>query len=210
MVLGTPALAVVMLVIEGRSAAGMTTVAVLGLVAVIVSVIAIVAVLRSPENAGRVGRWLQRPVDWIWHLLKKTPPDAEDRIVDFNLHASTMVGERWQMLTITNIGAQLGPYLVLVCAIAGLGALHHPITLVEAFAAYSIALLLTSFPITPGGLGTVDAALVLLLTQFGMQSSDAIAADLIWRLVWFLPQVLVGGVSLGVFTWDNRKGRQPK
>ena len=73
------------------------------------------------------------------------------------------------------------------------------------FAAYAIALLLTSFPITPGGLGTVDAALVLLLTQFGATSTTAIAADLIWRLVWFLPQLLAGLVSLGIFSLDRRR-----
>ena len=32
----------------------------------------------------------------------------------------------------------------------------------------------------------------------------AIAADLIWRLVWFLPQLVVGLGAFGIFTWDQR------
>ena len=87
----------------------------------------------------------------------------------------------------------------------GLGAYPDPLTLVEIFAAYSVALLLTSFPITPGGLGTVDAALVALLVAFGVDSSTAIAADLVWRIVWFLPQILVGLGAIGLYWWDRRK-----
>ena len=208
MTLGTPAFAVLLLVVEGRSAAGYTTIAVIGLIAVVVSLIAIIAVLRSPTSAGRLGGRLQRPADWLWGRLHRTPPDVQARLVEFNLHASALVATRWRMLTLTNVAAQLTPYVVLVCALAGLGAFPDPVSWVEVFAAYSIALLLTSFPITPGGLGTVDAALVLLLTRFGVDSSTAIAADLIWRLVWFLPQLVVGLGAFGIFTWDQRKDRR--
>ena len=209
MVLGSPALAVALLVAEGRSAAGYTTMAIIGLAAVIVSLIVIVTILRSPQNAARLGRALQRPAAWLWGKLRREPPDVERSLVEFNRHASVLVAERWRMLTVTNVAAQLTPYLVLVCAIAGLGGFPTPVNWIEVFAAYSIALLLTSFPITPGGLGTVDAALVLLLTRFGLDSSTAIAADLIWRLVWFLPQLLTGLVALGIFTWDQRKAQRP-
>ena len=208
MVLGTPALAVLLLVVEGRSAAGYTTAAAVGLVVVVVSVAAIAAVLRSPEGARRVGSRLQRPADRLWALLHKEPPDVVSRLVEFNAQASALVADRWRALTVANVAAQATPYLVLVCALAGLGAFPTPLSWIEVFAAFSIALLLTSFPLTPGGLGTVDAALVLLLTRFGAESSTAIAADLIWRLVWFLPQLLVGLAALGIFTWDRRRKGQ--
>ncbi len=207
-VLGTPAIAVVLLVAEGRSAAGYTTAAIIGLAIVVLSLVAIVAILRSPESAGRLGGRLQRPVTWVWARLRRTPPNVQDRMVEFNLHASALVARRWRVLTLTNVAAQLTPYVVLVCALAGLGAFPAPAGWIEVFAAYSIALLLTSFPITPGGLGTVDAVLVLLLARFGVDSSTAIAADLIWRLVWFLPQLLAGVAALGIFTWDQRKGQR--
>jgi uncharacterized protein (TIRG00374 family) len=209
MVLGTPALAVALLVVDGKSAAGYTTAAVIGLAIVIVSVIAIAAVLRSSDSARRLGSWLQKPADRIWGVIHRPAPDVATMLVDFNEEASAMVAHRWPVLTATNVLAQLAPFLVLLAALAGLGAFPSPLNWIEVFAAYSIALLLTSFPITPGGLGTVDAALVLLLTRFGVSSSTAIAADLIWRLVWFLPQLLVGLAALGIFTWEKRrKGHQ--
>lgn len=208
MVLGTPAIAVLLLFSVGRSAEGYTATAVIGLVVVAVSLLGIFAVLRSPESAGRIGTRLQRPANWLWRRLRRTPPDVETTLRQFNLQASALVATRWRSLTITNVAAQTTPYVVLLCALAGLGAFPSDIGWIEVFAAYAIALLLTSFPITPGGLGTVDAVLVLLLTRFGVDSSTAIAADLIWRLVWFLPQLLAGLVALGIFTFDQRRGRR--
>lgn len=205
MVLGTPALAVVLLVIEGRSTAGFTSAAVIGLIVVLVSVVGIWLVLRSKESAEKLGRFLQPLANRIWKIFKHTPPNLEGILSEYNIEASELVRQRWLPLTLTNALAQIAPWFVLVAALAGLGVFPSPITPIEAFAAFSIALLLTSFPITPGGLGTVDAALVLLLTGFGIENSTAVAADLIWRLVWFAPQLLVGLGAFGVFWWDRRR-----
>ena len=101
----------------------------------------------------------------------------------------------------------MAPMLVLWAALVGLGATESDISIIEIYAAYSVALVLTAFPITPGGLGTVDAALIALLVAFGVESTTAVAADLLWRLGWFLPQLLVGGVALIKYWWDGRKLR---
>ena len=53
-------------------------------------------------------------------------------------------------------------------------------------------------PSPPGGLGTVDAALAALLTSFGATSSQALAADLVWRAASYLPQLLLGTLT---FLW---------
>ena len=203
--LGAPSIAVGLLLIEGDSIAGFRLAAVIGLAIVIGSIAAIAVVLRSEEGARRLGSWGQRVVDRLFRVVKKPAPDVTKAVLAFHTDAADMVGQRWRSLTVTNVVAQFAPLLVLTAALAGLGVLGHPVTLIEAFAAYSIALLLTMFPLTPGGLGTVDAALVALLVGFGADSSTALAVDLIWRLVWFLPQLLVGLVALGVYRWDRRR-----
>ena len=189
---------------DGHSATAYVTVAALGLVAVTISILAVIFILRSQATARRVGRQLQGPTTWLYRLIRRSPPDASEALGTFNRQASAMVRTRWKQLTVANTAAQLAPILVLIVGLAALGSFPDPVNLVEAFAAFSIALILTSIPLTPGGLGTVDAALVGLLVAFGCPASVAIAADLIWRLAWFAPQLLIGLLALGVYGWDGR------
>lgn len=203
--LGTPALAVLLLVIEGRSAAGLVTVAVIGIVVVVISLGLTFVVLRSDSGARRVGRLGERIVAPVLRRFRRETPDLVGALVTFRTHAHDLVRDRWVPITLTNIVAQLTPWIVLVCAVGALDALWDPLTLVEIFAAYAVALLLVSFPVTPGGLGTVDAALVALLVSFGADGSVAVAADLIWRLVWFLPQLVVGLGAFGAYLIGRRR-----
>ncbi|MCH9816750.1 MAG: YbhN family protein [Actinomycetia bacterium] len=208
--LGLPALAVTLLSIQGENASALTvTAAVIGAIVIVVSVILIVIVLRSDAGAIRVGKWGEQLTAPILRKFGKPVPDFETALVDFRVDAHDLMRRRWLALFVTNFIAQTTPFLVLVCALAGLGGFEH-VNFVEVFAAYSIAIVLTSFPITPGGLGTVDAALIALLTSFGAPGSIAVAADLIWRLVWFLPQIIAGAVAMIVYIIArNRRRKHP-
>lgn len=205
--LGAPSIAVLLLVLEGRSTAAFMTTAIIGLSVVIVSLIIIIAVLRSEDSARKIGVWLQKPANRLFHLIHKNAPDVAKVLTQFHNQASDLIKTRWKSLTVTNVAAQMAPMLVLWAALMGLGVTESELTVIELFAAYSVALILTAFPITPGGLGTVDAALIALLVAFGVDSSTAVAADLLWRLGWFLPQLLVGGVALVKYWWDGRRIR---
>ncbi len=48
---------------------------------------------------------------------------------------------------------------------------------------------------TPGGLGTVDAAMVGLMVSMGADKDIALAADLVWRAASFFPQVILGVIT---------------
>jgi len=193
--LGLPAIGAGLLVIEGRHNAQLTVLAIVGLVAVVVSLVVIATLLRSESGARRVGTWGQAVANRVYRIVKRPPPDIVGGAVTFHETAHDLVARKWLALTITNVAAQATPFVVLLAALAGLGVLPAEISLIEAFAAYSAAILLTSFPITPGGLVTVDAALIGLLVAFGASPAEAAAADVVWRLVWFLPQLLVGTVT---------------
>lgn len=208
MTLGTPALAVLLLVIEGRSTAGYLTIAIAGALIVLVSIVALFIALRSHSGAESVGKFLQRPVNWFFALIRRNAPNVIGMLTTFYSHAHDLVMNRWRQLTITNVAAQLTPFVVLLVALWALGAFPGKVSFIEVFAAYAIAILLVSFPITPGGLGTVDAALVGLLVAFGVDNATAVAADLVWRLVWFLPQLLVGVGCFGWFSLQRRRGAQ--
>jgi uncharacterized protein (TIRG00374 family) len=74
-----------------------------------------------------------------------------------------------------------------------------------AFGAFSISQLGLMIPITPGGLGTVDAAMIALLVSFGASSGDATAADLVWRASSFIPQIVIGVIAL--LLWYRKAGQ---
>lgn len=198
--LGLPSVAVTALALRGdntgKQAAGLVILAVVGVFAVVASVLVIRSVLKSDNGARRMGRALMRLIAGPCRWLHREVPDLEVAVVAFRVRAQDLVRRKWRWLTLTNVITQLMPFLVVVVALGGLGAFPHDIALVEVFASYAVAQLLVSIPITPGGLGTVDAALIALLTAFGVPGPAAVAADLLWRLVWFLPQMLAGVVAL--------------
>lgn len=203
--LAAPSAAILLLIAEGRSTLGYTTIAIIALLITGVVMVLTAIVLRSEDGAARIGRALERPVGGLFRLIRKSPPDLSTSLVAFHEQAATMVGQRWLPLTATNILAQFMPMVILICALAGLGVFPQPLSFIEVFAAFSIAILLTSVPITPGGLGTVDAALIALLVAFGIDSTTALAADLIWRVFWTLMQLGVGVLAFGIYGWDRRR-----
>ena len=168
----------------------------------IISMAAIAFVLRSRTNARKVGEFAQGAIGGVFRFIKRTPPNVVETVVGFNDTAAEMVGKRWVPLTITNILAQLAPLLVIVAALYGVGA--EKVTPLEAFAAFSVALVLTTVPLAPGGAGTVDAALIGMLVAFGADYSQAVAVDIIWRAFCFFPQMLIGWLSVGFFVIERR------
>ena len=171
----------------------------------LVSMAGIAFVLRSRSNAQRVGEFAQGVLGGVFRLIKRTPPNVVEGVVGFNDTAAEMVGTRWVPITITNILAQLTPMFVVLAALRGVGA--ESVTVLEVFAAFSVALLLTTVPLAPGGAGTVDAALIGMLVAFGASFEQAVAADVIWRAFCFLPQMVLGWLAVGYFAIRQRKAK---
>jgi uncharacterized protein (TIRG00374 family) len=82
------------------------------------------------------------------------------------------------------------------------GATSSPETFFEGSVAYSFGKLASFITATPGGLGTVDAAITAILTAFGAANADALAAVMVWRVLTYFPQVFIG---LGTFLYWRRR-----
>jgi uncharacterized membrane protein YbhN (UPF0104 family) len=84
-------------------------------------------------------------------------------------------------------------YLALLCVLAALDVHPEPALVLLA---YSASALLGMIPLTPGGLGFVEAGLAGLLVLTGISAGDAAAATLAYRLVsYWLP------LPCGVVAW---------
>jgi putative heme transporter len=66
------------------------------------------------------------------------------------------------------------------------------VSVVEAFAAWSLARLLGSVPITPGGIGVVELGLTGALLGFGGNNAGVVAAVLVYRFLTMVPTLVLG------------------
>jgi uncharacterized membrane protein YbhN (UPF0104 family) len=66
----------------------------------------------------------------------------------------------------------------------------------EAFLAWAIGRVITSLPLTPGGIGVVELGMIGTLVGFGASNAHVVAAVLLYRGVIVLPTLVIGLVSL--------------
>jgi uncharacterized protein (TIRG00374 family) len=108
----------------------------------------------------------------------------------------TTLGEHWVGAVLSAAGNTGFDYIALLCALRAVGAEPRPSLVLLA---YTTAALLALIPLTPGGLGFVEAGLVGTLTLAGVNPSNALVATLAYRLVAFWLPIPVGGVAYLAF-----------
>ena len=116
------------------------------------------------------------------------------RLVDERDLIRRSLGEHWWRVILLTIGRMAFDYLTLLAALAAVGAHPHPSLVLIAFAVTEVLALL---PITPGGLGVVEASLAATLAIAGVDAGSALVATAAYRLVTFwlpLPAGVVAAV----------------
>ena len=115
------------------------------------------------------------------------------------------LGRRWLPSVAAAIGVPLFDFAALLLALAAVGARPRPSLVLLA---YVMAQLLAWIPITPGGLGFVEAGLVSTLTLAGVGAGPAGLATLFYRLLSFWLPIPVGGLAYLAFR--HRYGSVPE
>lgn len=205
--LGMPVLAVVALAFTGDFESGVLAAAAIGIVVLAVLVGALALVFRSESAARRLGGFADRLAARAMRLFRKdTRLDLTGALLDFRASTVDLVRRRWAVITLANTLQQVVQFVVLAVALWGVqSGGDTSVSLVEAFVAFSVGRLGSFIPVTPGGLGTVDAAITAILVAFGAGEPDALAAVLVWRATTYFPQVFIG---IGTFLfWRRRKRR---
>jgi uncharacterized protein (TIRG00374 family) len=196
-----PVVGVVALLASGLVDGTYLLMAAIGVLAIGVAAVAFTVALRSERGARTVGRWAERLVNPLTRRLSHgRSVDLTGKLLDFRSSVVDVLQLRWLQVSLSTLLLQVTSWAVLVLALRGLEAGTGTVTVTwnEALAAFSFARVASFIPITPGGLGTVDAALASLLTGYGATSSQALAADLVWRAATYVPQVLLGALT---FLW---------
>jgi uncharacterized protein (TIRG00374 family) len=105
------------------------------------------------------------------------------------------IGERWVASVLSAVGNIGLDYLALLCALRAVGAEPRPSLILIA---YTFAQLLALIPLTPGGLGFVEAGLVGTLSLAGVTPRDALLATLVYRLVSYWLPIPAGAAAYGL------------
>jgi uncharacterized protein (TIRG00374 family) len=161
-------------------------------VGVSVVLIAIGAVfLLTDAPLRKIGRGIERLRD----RLRKEPsqPAALDtRLIEERRFLLRQLGSRWWEALLSSVGKWTFDYLALLAGLAAVGAHPRPSLVMLAFVGASV---LAMIPITPGGLGFVEAGLTGLLTLAGVSAGAATLATLAYRLFSYWLPILAGLVA---------------
>jgi putative heme transporter len=143
-----------------------------------------------------------RPLEWVGavaqrarnRLLPKRPPldDLPSRFVDERDLIRRVLGAGWWKALLYSAGNWLLDLTALIIALAAVGAQPRASVVLLA---YVVAAFLGMIPITPGGLGFVEAGLVATLGLAGIGTDQALLATLVYRLASYWLPIPMGAAA---------------
>jgi uncharacterized protein (TIRG00374 family) len=189
-----------LLELSGESNSLLTTAALIGVVVGAVLAVVIALILRDERYAFSIGRFAERVANGLRALFRRPPVTGwPARLAAFRDEAIGLVRRRWWQLTLATLAGHLTVALVLLVALRAVGVHTSDVSLAEVFASWALIRIVTTIPITPGGLGVVELGLTGALVSFGGHRVDVVAAVLLYRALTYVPPIAVGGVCLLVW-----------
>ncbi len=165
-----------------------------------------IAVLVLLVIAGVLAFAFDRPLEWVGRAVQWTLNETvrrrskisqlPRRLLDVRDFVRATLGRRWKAAVVSAAGATALDFLALLCALRAVGAQPQPSLVLLAFAS---AGLLALIPLTPGGLGFVEAGLVGTLTLAGISAPKALVATLAYRLASYWLPIPAGGIAYLLF-----------
>jgi uncharacterized protein (TIRG00374 family) len=208
-----PIVALFLLVVGGEETALLATAAFVGVAILGVVVGALVLVLYSKRAAGEIGDAAARGVTWVRGKFRRGPVAwGRHNFERFRADVVDLLRRRWHLLTLATLAGSLTVFVVLLVALRALQVPASQVSIEEAFAAWALARLLGSIPITPGGIGVVELSLSATLIGFGGNNAGVVAAVLVYRFLTMVPTIglgLVAAASWGLQTRRPAESRGP-
>jgi uncharacterized membrane protein YbhN (UPF0104 family) len=158
------------------------------------------AVFAGVAGLGAAALWWDAPlrsagraVAWVLTRLGRPPTgDVPARLLAQRDAVRTAFGARRFAGLLGAVGKWGFDYVALTCCLAAVGSRPAPALVLLA---YTAAALLGMIPVTPGGLGFVEAGLVGTLTLAGVGAHEATVATLAYRLIGFWLPLPAGAVA---------------
>jgi uncharacterized protein (TIRG00374 family) len=149
-----------------------------------------------------LARAVSRACGWVRRVADAA--EIERRLIaERDLIRLTLRG-RLGAASLALLGSAFGDFAVLYLALRAIGA---PVGLAPALAAFVVSNLLGLIPITPGGVGFVEAGMAGVLTVAGASSAQALLAVAAYRLIATWLPCLAGGIAFATFNHRHRADR---
>jgi uncharacterized protein (TIRG00374 family) len=202
--LGFPILALALLSLSQEHNRLLSSVALIGVVIFAGAAAAFVLGLSTRRLARRVGDYAARLATWGRRSLRRSPVAwTGETFVRFRDETIGLLRRRWHVLTVATLAGHLTVFLLLLVSLRVLDVPSSDVSAAEAFAAWSIARLLGSLPITPGGIGIVEVGLTASLVGFGGRNAAVVAVVLVYRFLSTVPTLVLG--LLAAATWRRHR-----
>ncbi len=205
-----PITGVAALAMSGRDVDRFMLPALIGVAILITVIVLFTLVLRSERNAMRIGAFADRVVGAVARRLR---PSLQVNLSGSVLHLRHdivgLVSRRWLAITGANFAVGFGQFLILAVAL-NVVSTTGGFNMIAVYGCWAVSQLGILLPVTPGGLGTVDAVLIALLTSVGVSSGDATAAALLWRATYYFPQIFLGVGCIFFWRWQAGRARNSK
>ena len=180
--LSLPGVAVAIAALTAPIPDGLLPVAIAGTLLFIVMFTGVVVLARFDKPLRFAGKCVEVTVSWFakrfhkpWKITAESFLQRRDEVVG-------ALGRRWRVALAAAVINWMLDYLTLVVALIAIGSHPRPSLVLLAFAASAV---LGMIPITPGGLGFVEAGLTAMLTLAGIPATDALLATLAYRMFQF-------------------------
>jgi uncharacterized protein (TIRG00374 family) len=196
-VLALPVLTIPAL-IRGGVSRDLLEVALVGLAVFAVLAVVGTFLIASDGPLQWVGRVIQRARNAIRRSAEPLR-ELPQRLLRERNRIVGVVGPHWKRALVQAVGRWAFDYATLLAALAAVGSHARPSLVLLAFCG---AQLLGQIPITPGGLGFVEAGLTAMLALAGVSAGNAVLATFAYRLFsYWLPMP----VGLAAYGWHTRR-----
>ncbi len=174
---------------------GLVHAALLGMAGFVLFVIGGIAVMTTDQPLALVGRVAQ----WVWNSVARHHPPMvglDRRLLHERDEIRSTLGKHG-VRAVLLIAGRLGfDYLCLLATLRATSSDPQPSLVLLA---YSAAVIVALLPITPGGIGIVEASLSGMLILVGVRPASALLATLVYRMASYWLPLLAGPVAYFLF-----------
>ena len=207
--LALPLFALPVIMVGAPASPGLVHTALLGIAGFVLYAIFGVIILRTERPLAALGRtaqslwnWMTRGWNRITHGHRPSVTGLDKRLLTQRDTIRAVLDRKWRQAVLLTVGRLGFDFGCLLAALRATGADPRPSLVLLAYSGANIVALL---PVTPGGLGLVEASLSGLLILAGVRPGYAFLATLAYRVASYWLPLLAGPPSYWLYR--HRYGR---